>query len=111
MGAPLPDPEPHNRQLDVYSDSLKDFAQKHHFAFVSLMDLPGSKSKPGRLTDNGIHLTEFGYQVAADTVAAGLGWNPNSWHVSIDAGKLENSPERSFDQHGTKLDGVAGNRE
>src|SRR5258706_5277716 len=111
MGAPLPDPEPHNRQLDVYTDSLKEFAQKHHFAFVSLMDLPGSKSKPGRLTDNGIHLTEFGYQVASDSIAAGLGWNPNSWQVSIDAAKLENSPERSFDQHGTKLDGVAGNRE
>lgn len=66
----LPDPAPHNRQIDAYNQVLREFAVARGARFIPLDALPG----PAPLTDNGIHLTASGYARAAEAIAAGLGW-------------------------------------
>jgi putative heme-binding domain-containing protein len=85
---PLPNPEHHNHQLDLYSAALKSIATQRGLPFVSLAELPLSTSTAGtasHLTDNGIHLSAQGYQAAANAIASGLGWPTESWVISLDA--------------------------
>jgi putative heme-binding domain-containing protein len=110
-GEPLPDPEAHNRQLEEYTQALMEVAASNRFEFVSLMDLPGAKANPERLTDNGIHLAGFGYQVAADAIAGGLRWKPNAWQVSIDVARIESSGGKAVTAEGTQVAEVTGNRD
>jgi len=76
LGRPLPDPAAHNRQLELYTRALRELAVTQKCEFVSLYDL--LKGRPsGRpqapLTDDGIHLTAYGYSVAAEALGQGLG--------------------------------------
>jgi lysophospholipase L1-like esterase len=69
LGRPLPDPGPINRLLALYRDALLQVSEQRHCAFVDLYDLPGRPA----LTDDGMHLTAYGYWRSADTLAHGLG--------------------------------------
>ncbi len=89
LGAPLPDPGPHNRQLEIYTHALQDLATERQALFVSLYDqLPvgTAGARPARpFTDDGIHLTALGYARLADVLGAALGWEPAGWRVQIPA--------------------------
>ncbi|MBA4147325.1 MAG: HEAT repeat domain-containing protein [Verrucomicrobia bacterium] len=81
LGAPLPDPEPHNRQLALYSKAIGQVAQKRGLPFVSLFDdlkMETEKKAAKPLTDNGIHLNALGYQKAAEVIERGLGLKPGA---------------------------------
>ncbi len=75
LGPPLPDPAPYNRSLALYRDVLRDTAAQRGYGFVDLFALFGElKLDAGeRLTDNGVHLTAYGYWRTAEAVAKGLG--------------------------------------
>lgn len=83
LGAPLPDPAAHNRDLRLYVDAIAKVAARRSLDFVNLFDLAGSKDQP--LTQNGIHLNDRGYRAATWTVERALGLAPLTWEVSIDA--------------------------
>lgn len=75
-----PDPEVHNQDLELYSEVINGVALDHQAPFVSLFKgLQAYKSAHPeiRLTDNGIHLNEQGYRVAAEILAGSLGWDPD----------------------------------
>jgi lysophospholipase L1-like esterase len=75
LGRPLPDPAAHNRALRKYAHAIRDVAARRAGRFIDLFARldggPDSPSKP--LTDNGIHLTEFGYRRLAAVVSTELG--------------------------------------
>ncbi len=72
-GPPMPDPAEHNRLLRLYADAMEDIAAKRDHRFVDLYELLGEGDTKARLTENGIHLTQYGYWRAALAIAKGLG--------------------------------------
>lgn len=86
LGRPLPDPSAQNKNLRLYADAIRDVAKKRELAFVDLYDLlpdGNSLTPPAPLTNNGIHLTVWGYWRSAFVVEKGLGLNPRPWHVEV----------------------------
>ena len=70
LAAPLPDPAKQNARLAVYRDTIKDMAYKRGYLFVDLFDQLGEnlelhQDKKVNLTDNGLHLTAYGYWEAS----------------------------------------------
>jgi len=89
MGAPLPDPTEHNRNLRLYRDVLKEVAEKRGYPFVDLYTLVGEDAgnvPAMHLTDNGIHLTAYGYWKAASALEKGLGLERGRWLIDLDKG-------------------------
>jgi lysophospholipase L1-like esterase len=79
LGRPLPDPAANNKNLALYRDAIRKVAEKRQARFLDLYAfLPdGTKQKPAApLTDNGIHLTEFGYWRAGASLEDGFGLKP-----------------------------------
>ena len=71
LGAPLPNPEKHNKDIEIYSKGIEEFAKKHGAEFFKLDPL-GTQEASGRgsrLTDNGVHLTALGYWWLANRLA------------------------------------------
>lgn len=84
LGPPLPDPSEHNRNLRLYADAMKEIAAKRKHRFVDLYEMLGDGAKmnpPAPLTDNGIHLTQYGYWRAALAIADGLGVPRGGWAI------------------------------
>jgi lysophospholipase L1-like esterase len=89
LPAPLPDPTEHNKNLELYRDALREVALKRGYWFLDLYGLvPREREAPGaravHLTDNGIHLTAYGYWRSAFSLARGLGFTPASWKITFD---------------------------
>jgi lysophospholipase L1-like esterase len=88
MGRPLPDPTEANKNLRLYADAIRDVAKKRSLKFVDLYDRLAEIAKEGRpshLTDNGIHLTAFGYWRSAPLLEEGLGFTAKRWRVAVTA--------------------------
>jgi len=84
-GPPLPDPSEHNKNLRLYIDAMKKVAATRGYLFIDLYELLGEGDAKARFTDNGIHLTPFGYWRAALALEKGLGFAPIS---SVDLNPL-----------------------
>jgi hypothetical protein len=88
LGRPLPDPSQANRNLKLYADAIRDEARLRGLTFVDLFDHPPDDSPGARLTDNGVHLTAFGYWKTAPVLGRALGLSEPAWRVEFDeAGK------------------------
>ena len=77
LGAPLPNPNAHNRDLALYTGALRGIARSYGFPFISLYEALQNRMSvepDTRLTDNGIHLNDYGYLRAAEIIRRGLGW-------------------------------------
>lgn len=65
----LPDPTLHNKLLEQYSAAIRDLSQERGARFVNLQNAPANSQTnaeiAGGLTENGIHLTRFGYSLMA----------------------------------------------
>lgn len=88
LGRPLPDPTQHNKDVKRYSDAIAELAVKRGSTFVPLFQLipDGAKTAPPTpLTDNGIHLTPWGYWRSARTLELGLGLGALGWRVELSA--------------------------
>ncbi|HMC28498.1 MAG TPA: SGNH/GDSL hydrolase family protein, partial [Verrucomicrobiae bacterium] len=83
---PLPDPAKHNEQLALYGKAIESIALSHKARFISLLKALERASFGGPvppLTDDSIHLTAYGYRLAAEAIGRGLGWPPNAWRFGI----------------------------
>jgi putative heme-binding domain-containing protein len=67
----LPDPAVHNKLVEQYSNVIKDLAQKRGAVFAQFGEHPVPQ------TENGIHLTNSGYQTWALDIGDQLGWERN----------------------------------
>jgi hypothetical protein len=92
LGRPLPDPTAQNKNLHLYGETIRAVATKRDCSFVDFYDLLGKASLSGPLTDNGIHLTGWGYWYSANSLEGGLGWPERSWRVEIDAVRKSATP-------------------
>jgi lysophospholipase L1-like esterase len=87
LGRPLPDPTAANRDLKRYRDALESVARKRGNPFV---DLYGTISESqGPLTDNGMHLTGYGYWRTAEVVEGGLLGADGGWRVRVGGEKSQ----------------------
>lgn len=103
LGQPLPSPERFNRDRELYSEVLRNAAQSRAYPFVDLYTLLGDgQQSPARksFTDNGIHLTSYGYWQAAAVIEGALGWETPVWSVEVDV------RDKGAAAGGTKLDAV-----
>ena len=94
----MPDPKTHNADLAHYRDAVRDVAAKRSYLFIDLFEKLGTDPRE-RLTDNGIHLTEFGGWRMAQVLSAELGLDTPAWHISIDGNDVSTAA-------GTKIDDV-----
>jgi len=87
LGRPLPDPAAHNKDLKQYVAAIAKVAASRQAPFVNLYDLLPMKSGPSgiSLTDNGLHLTGYGYWRAAPVIEQALGLAPRRWQIEADA--------------------------
>jgi lysophospholipase L1-like esterase len=85
LGRPLPDPAEQNKRLALYRDAMRETAQKRGLAFVDLYELVGEAAQAAPLTDNGIHLTPYGYWRTAAALEKGLGLPGPRWGVEVSA--------------------------
>ena len=80
LGGFLPDPEEHNKNLEMYTREMRNVASTLSIPFV---DLFGSTKKlmgsADSLTSNGIHLTDKGYLAVSEMMAAALDFPVSSW--------------------------------
>lgn len=86
LGSPLPDPAQQNANLKLYSEAIDQIASERDYQFVDLFSRLGAKSKTDLdvpLTDNGQHLTPYGYWRLARTVVQELGPPADSWEIAI----------------------------
>jgi lysophospholipase L1-like esterase len=86
LGRPLPDPTEQNKNLRLYRDALRKVADQRGYPFVDLFDLLG-KDAQVHLTENGIHLSAYGYWRSALVLANALGVLQPPWQLDIDAEK------------------------
>lgn len=80
LGEFLPDQSKNNENLARFRDSIRDLAKKNEARFVDLFAALGGDDFDGSiaenpLTDNGVHFTETGYEVAARELIKGLGYD------------------------------------
>jgi lysophospholipase L1-like esterase len=91
LGRPLPEPVQQNKSIRLYRDALRQVAGERGFTFVDLYSLLGESEKmnpPAPLTDNGIHMTEFGYWKSAASLEPGLGLSSPKWRIEMNKGKI-----------------------
>jgi lysophospholipase L1-like esterase len=91
LGKPLPDPTAHNKDVRLYADTLRRVAEKRGYGYVDLYELlgDGTRTTPGApYTDDGMHLTAYGYWRSAAALEQGLGLKPTRWRVEIDGAKV-----------------------
>jgi len=84
---PLPDPQAQNRRLQLYVDTIYEVAKQRGYKFVNFFEqLAAAAQQEGTersLTDNGIHLTAYGYWRAALAMEQQLGLPPRVWQVRV----------------------------
>lgn len=86
LGRPLPDPAAHNRVLAQYCDVIRETAAQRGGVYVDLFNALGAGPEaalPGPLTDNGMHLTGYGYWRAAQTIERLLALPEATWSVAL----------------------------
>src|SRR2546421_5421968 len=86
LSPPLPDPSKQNEQLKLYTQVIQEIAQKRQAVFVPFFDLLNganyNRSFPPA-TDDGVHLTDYGYRRAAEALGEALRWNMRFWRLGI----------------------------
>lgn len=73
----LPDLTRHNADAKRYADAVRDLAARRGLLFVDLYSPLSVRAKGlPRLTDNGLHLNDYGHEVVADEIVRQLGLAP-----------------------------------
>jgi putative heme-binding domain-containing protein len=90
----LPDPAKHNAQLAAYTQALKDLAARRNAHFINLFSVLGEKNvltPASPMTDDGIHLTDYGYRRAAEEIGRAFHWDAHACRLGVLAdGKIRN---------------------
>ncbi len=80
LGAPWPDPAPHNADLARYAEAIAELADAHDAPFIDLLPLTANPTLSA--TSNGIHLNATGYRQLAETVEDQLFGSVGAWRTS-----------------------------
>ena len=86
LPAPLPDPSSHNVQLAAYSKALGELAATRKSHFVNLFEhvtTDKSDASSPALTEDGLHLTAYGYRRAARAIRTSLQWPASAGDADI----------------------------
>jgi lysophospholipase L1-like esterase len=92
LGKPFPDPRPHNENLKLYRDAIRDLAARRQSRFVNLYAVTerlATQGSPRNLTDNGIHPTAEGYKLLAEPLVAAMGVPPQQAQSRLSPEQLE----------------------
>jgi lysophospholipase L1-like esterase len=100
LGRPLPDPAPHNKDLRLYTDAIKDVARKRDCTFADLNPYLDDGPKAVPLTDDGMHLTAAGYWRTAFALERALGLPERGWSIYVEAASNISKAE------GAKVEGL-----
>lgn len=80
LGGFLPDPEEHNRNLELYTREMCNVASSLNIPFIDLYEPTGKlMDSSDSLTSNGIHLTDKGYLAVSELMAKALDFPVSSW--------------------------------
>lgn len=86
LGQPLPEPGTANADRQIYRDAIRRVAERDGLRYVDLAQPQESIDSPGHhWTDNGIHLSPYGYFRTGAMLAEQLGLQPLDWKLDIDA--------------------------
>ncbi|HZZ73063.1 MAG TPA: SGNH/GDSL hydrolase family protein [Pirellulales bacterium] len=88
LGRPLPDPTVENGRLKLYCERIRATAEKRGLLYLDLFDSleQPTKTEPNvHLTDDGQHLSPYGYWRFARAVERALHLAASRWDVSIAA--------------------------
>lgn len=90
VGGLLPDPEPHNDNIALYTDAMRSVAGEHDIPFIDLFEPTHNLMTSGseKLTHNGIHLTDRGYRKVSEIMARKLGLSTQSLEKDKHTDKL-----------------------
>jgi lysophospholipase L1-like esterase len=103
-GPPLPPPAEYNQSVAVYRDAVIETAEDRNLPVLDMYSLISSDDPSpaaiDRLTENGLHLTGYGYWRAALHIVKELDLEPPKWTVELDAAG------KPREVAGTKLSGV-----
>lgn len=103
LGQPLPDPSEQNRRLKLYRDAMSRIASERKLHFVDLYSLP-PETPDAPLTDNGIHLTPYGYWRSGIFLARDMAMAREPWRIELGPeGKVEKTS-------GCKVEKLEGTR-
>lgn len=80
LGGLLPDGADHNRNLQLYTNGMRDVAKSLDIPFINLLE-PTKKLAAGTdsITINGIHLNDAGYKAISEIIAASLALPVANW--------------------------------
>ncbi|MBI3192440.1 MAG: hypothetical protein HYZ36_07225, partial [Pedosphaera parvula] len=87
LGGLWPDPADHNGSIQLYLLGMGRIARLHNHAFVNFYELLGDGTRSRQqqpYSNNGVHLTGYGYWRAAAVTEQALGLFPLSWRVELD---------------------------
>lgn len=94
LGKPLPNPAEYNQNVRALRDAMREYAEKRDCQFADLIEhfdrASTSSNRPAEpaetWTNNGIHLSPYGYWQSAPEFAESLGVpSPDRWVVEIAA--------------------------
>jgi lysophospholipase L1-like esterase len=74
-----------NEQISLYADALRDYAHEHGYAFIDLFDQTRPAKLLAPLTDDGMHLTPYGYYEVAFDILREMGWPAPQLEVELTA--------------------------
>ncbi len=86
LGGGLPNPDGHNEQLLAYSETVRTIAKKRRAPFVDLYYWLGDgmeSTRPRSNTENGIHLSAYGYSRLADVYLTAMNAEPAEWTLGL----------------------------
>jgi lysophospholipase L1-like esterase len=72
LGAPWPDPSPHNAVLRLYTRAIAEVAQSRGALFIDLFEPTGAREARAPISDDGIHPNEAGYRFLAGQIVRAL---------------------------------------
>lgn len=80
-----------NNNLKLYAKKIAQIAQGNQKRYIDLFSPFEKLAESELISENGLHLTEYGYYKLAEFVENALGLNTDPWMISVDArsGKIE----------------------
>lgn len=85
LGPPLPDPTEQNKRLKLYTDAIAQLAKEQKLYFIDLYSPLMEIASSAELTNNGIHLSAYGYWKTAPVLLSKLGSPPRPWSLVLKA--------------------------
>lgn len=107
LGPPLPDAKRHNEDVALYRDAIRSIAEQRDCRHLEILDglRESTTDEYRQVSNNGIHLTPYGYWLAASETMAQLGLSSEPWAIELGADGKPSRTSRVTISAFEKLDG------